>query len=76
LKVTVFTTEDCGLCRDAERMVLALQKKICFEVDFVDICADPAVYNRYWDRVPVVAVDGNEVAAPLDEHRLKAILAP
>lgn len=76
MRVTVYTTEDCGLCRDAEEIVLRLQKKIRFEVDFVDIRADPVVYDRYWDRVPVVAVDGKEVAAPLDEPRLKAILAP
>ncbi len=77
MKVTVFTKDGCGLCRDAEEMVLRLQKKIRFEVDFVDIDTDPVVYDRYRDRVPVVAVDGKEVAAaPLDEPRLKAILAP
>ncbi len=76
MKVTLYTKEDCGLCREAEQMVLEMQKKIRFEIDFVDISADPVVYNRYRDRVPVVAVDGKEVAgAPLDEQRLKAILA-
>ena len=75
MKVTLFTKEDCGLCREAEEMVLELQKNIRFDVDFVDISADPVLYNRYRDRVPVVAVDGKEVAAaPLDGHRLKAIL--
>ncbi len=77
MKVTVFTKDGCGLCRDAEEMVRRLQKKIRFELDIVDIDTDPVAYDRYRDRVPVVAVDGKEVAAaPFDEPGLKAILAP
>jgi glutaredoxin len=74
--VTLYTKDDCGLCRQAEQLLLRLQKRFRFEVEFVDIEADPGVFGRYWARVPVVAVDGKEVAAaPLDERRLKAALA-
>ena len=73
--VTLYTKADCGLCREAAEALLRIQKKIHFQLDLVDIEVDPAVFSRYWDRVPVVAVDGKEVAAtPLDEGRLREIL--
>ncbi len=76
MKVTLFTKDDCGLCKEAERLLLRLQKKLRFDVEFVDIEANSAVFDRYWARVPVVAVDGKEVAAaPLDEHRLRVALS-
>jgi glutaredoxin len=76
LKVTLYTKSDCGLCHEAEATLQRLRGKIRFDLEIVDIEADPAAYARYWDRIPVVAVDGEEVAsAPLDEQRLKAALS-
>ncbi len=76
MRVTLFTAEDCGLCREAEQLLLRLQRRLGFELDVVDIGSDQSAFDRYWARVPVVAVDGKEVAAaPLDEQRLKAALA-
>lgn len=76
MKVTLFTKDGCGLCREAERLLRSLQRKIRFELELVDIETDPAVFDRYWARVPVVVVDGKEVsAAPLDERRLRRVLA-
>ena len=75
MKVTLFTKTDCGLCRQAEEALRRLGKEIPFELEFVDIEDDPELHNRYWDRVPVVALQGTEVAAaPLDEGRLRAVL--
>ncbi len=75
MKVTLYTMEGCGLCRDAEELLLRLGKKIPFELVLVDIESDPELHSRFWDRVPVVAVKGREVAAaPLDEGRLRAAL--
>jgi hypothetical protein len=45
--------------------------KIRFELELVDIEVDSATYERYRDRIPVVAANGDEVAAALlDEKRL------
>jgi len=74
-RVTLYTKQDCGLCREAEDALRRIQKKARFELELVDIEADPAISSRYWDRVPVVAVDGKEVAmAPIDETRLRSLL--
>jgi glutaredoxin len=75
LIVTLYSQAECGLCREAEAMLRRISGKIHFELQIVDIDADVAVYERYWARIPVIAVDGEEVAAaPLDERQLAAAL--
>ncbi len=76
MKVTLYTKSECGLCEEAEGVLRRLQRDIRFELESVDIETDSLAYDRYWDRIPVVAVDGTEVAAaPIDEDRLRVILA-
>ena len=75
MTVTLFTRPECGLCREAEEALRRLQKKIDFELSLVNIDSDQELHDRYFDRVPVVVVDGKEVAAPLDEPRLRALLS-
>ena len=75
MKVTLYTKDECGLCREAEEILRRLGRKIHFDLELVDIERDPELRSRYCDRVPVVAVEGKEVAAaPLDEARLRAVL--
>ena len=56
-------------------MLKCLQKQTRFEIEYVYIEADAGANERYGSRIPVIAVDGDEVAAaPLDEKQLTAIL--
>jgi len=76
LRVTLYSKDDCGLCRKAEAMLRRLQKKSSFELEIVDIENDRSLFDEYWIRIPVIAMDGEEVAAaPLDEKRLEQLLA-
>lgn len=59
--VTVYTRAGCGLCRTAEEVVGRVAGRRA-DVRLVDIDADPALLERYTVRVPVVAVNGEEVA--------------
>jgi len=75
LKVTLYTSAECGLCRKAEVVLRRLQAKIRFDLDLVNINEDDVLFRQFWDRIPVVMVDGQEVAAaPVDEKRLVAAL--
>ena len=75
MKVTLYTKEDCGLCEEAASMLKRLQKQSRFEIEYVYIENDSSATERYGSRIPVIAVDGEEVAAaPLDEKQLSAIL--
>lgn len=58
--VTVFTRDGCGLCREAEALVAREARG--HDVQRVDVDADPGLQRRYNVRVPVVAVDGVEIA--------------
>jgi glutaredoxin len=58
--VVVYTRERCGLCRSAEAVVAREARGA--DVRHVDIDTDDDLVARYTIRVPVVAVDGVEVA--------------
>lgn len=57
-RVVVYTRDGCGLCRTAEELAASEAR----DVVLVDIDADPVLQRRYHVRVPVVTVDGREVA--------------
>jgi glutaredoxin len=60
-RVTVYTRRGCHLCEEAEQVVRALAGDR-HEVVLRDVDADPALLDAYTVRVPVVEVDGVEVA--------------
>jgi glutaredoxin len=59
--VTLYTRRGCHLCEAAERVIRQVAEGRA-EVELIDIDADPAITDRYTVRVPVVAVDGVEIA--------------
>lgn len=74
--VTVYTRAGCTLCREAERIVAEVAHGLA-KVELVDIDADPSITERYTIRVPVVAVDGEELFEfHVDEQALRAALRP
>ncbi len=71
----MYGKKDCGLCEKAERSIRRIQQGTDLDLKIVDIEGDTGAYGRYWDRIPVVLVEGKEVAAaPIDEARLRAAL--
>ncbi|CAN5843906.1 glutaredoxin family protein [soil metagenome] len=59
--ITVYTRVGCHLCDDA----IALVRQVAADrahVEVVDIDTDPQLVARYTVRVPVIAVDGVEIA--------------
>ena len=59
-RVTLYRAEGCHLCESAERVVLGVQAEVPFELESVDITGDPELESRYRERIPVLAVDGEE----------------
>ena len=75
MTVTLYTQAGCGMCREAEAMLRRIGGKIRFALVIVDIDADSSAHAKYWDRIPVITVDGEEVAAaPLNERHLASAL--
>jgi glutaredoxin len=59
--ITLFTRAGCHLCEAAEQVIRRVATGRA-HIEVVDIDADPALTDRYTVRVPVVAVDGAEIA--------------
>lgn len=59
-RVVVYTRAGCGLCATAERQVTAEAGRAV--VVMVDVDTDPDLQRRFHVRVPVVEVDGVEIA--------------
>ena len=58
--VHLYTRTRCGLCRRAAELVAREARGA--EVVTIDVDTDPDLVTRYGVRVPVVTVDGVEVA--------------
>jgi glutaredoxin len=59
--VTLYGRPGCHLCDDARAALVPLAAELGFALDEVDIEADDALLRRFLERIPVVAVDGEEL---------------
>ena len=58
--VTLFGKPGCHICADVRARLWPLAAVLNLEVEEVDILGDEALFARYRDRVPVLAVAGRE----------------
>ncbi|HSZ14491.1 MAG TPA: glutaredoxin family protein [Solirubrobacteraceae bacterium] len=56
--VTVYSKPDCHLCVDAMLALRRLQGELAFALEEVDITGDDALHRAYFERIPVIALDG------------------
>lgn len=61
IEVVVFLRDGCHLCADALADLEALRSREPFSVRTVDIERDDRLHARYLERIPVVAVAGEEL---------------
>jgi len=59
-KVTLYTRAGCHLCDDAKGVLTAAREHLSFDLDEVDIDADPQLRRLYNDEVPVIAINGSK----------------
>ena len=75
--VTLFTREGCHLCAEAEAALARLAREEVFALERVDIESDDALLKRYLERIPVVALEGEELFDfEVDVERLRHKLRP
>ena len=58
--VTLYGKPGCCLCDEARQVVASVGERHPFELEEVDISLDPALHHQYGERIPVVAVNGEE----------------
>jgi glutaredoxin len=61
VRITLFSKPDCHLCADALAALQALQAELDFDLEEQDITLDDGLHRSYFERIPVVALDGEEL---------------
>jgi glutaredoxin len=59
--VILYGRPGCHLCDDARAALERVRAGHPFELREVDIESDDALFTRYLERIPVVALDGEEL---------------
>ena len=65
-QVTLYTKPGCHLCESVEEVIRDVARRRAFELKLVNILEDPAAFALYEFEIPVVFVNGKEIA----RHRL------
>lgn len=74
--ITLYGRPGCHLCDDARTQLVALAAELAFSLEEVDIESNDELHARYLERIPVVALDGDELFDFfVDERALRAALA-
>ena len=73
--VTLYARDGCHLCDDARAALERVRAVRPFHLEEVDIAADDGLHARYLERIPVVALDGEELFEYfVDEEALRRTL--
>jgi glutaredoxin len=59
--ITLYSKPDCHLCAEALATLLRLQGELDFELEQHDITRDDVLQRSYFERIPVIALDGEEL---------------
>jgi glutaredoxin len=59
--VTLYSRPGCHLCDEAREALARIRTTAPFDLLEVDIESDDALHARYLERIPVVALDGEEL---------------
>jgi hypothetical protein len=74
-QVTLFTKPGCHLCEEVEAVIARVAKRRPFELIIRNIVENADDFDRYQYLIPVVQVDGNEIAQyELTEEQFEAAL--
>jgi glutaredoxin len=61
-KITIYSKPDCHLCDLAKDVIERCREKIDFSLQVVDISQDPELFQQYQNDIPVILLDGKEIA--------------
>ena len=74
--VTLYGRPGCHLCEEALAVVHRVRADVPFDLHERDIEADDALLRAYLERIPVIAVDGEELFELfVDEDALRAAVS-
>ena len=73
--VTLYTKPGCHLCDRAKEVIQRCQQRAEFGLTVVDISVNPELESRYGQDIPVILLDGVEIARHfVRERQLRELL--
>lgn len=78
MRVTLIGKPGCHLCEDAMAVVrdVVADLDVDVEIEERSILDDPQLYERHWEEIPVVLIDGERHTFwRVDPERLRAALS-
>ena len=60
IQIEILTKKDCCLCDDAKEIVERVLPDYPATLTLTDIESDPALYEAFKERIPVVRINGEE----------------
>jgi glutaredoxin len=60
-RLVLYGKPGCHLCEEARETVAAVRARVSFELEEVDVSTDPDLHREYGERIPVLALDGDEL---------------
>lgn len=67
-RLTLISREDCHLCDEMRAALVQFRARYEFEVDVVDVDRDPALEERWGDKVPVLLDGEREICRYFLDH--------
>ena len=61
-RIVIYSKPDCHLCERAKEVVERCRQQIDFAVEIVDISQNSELLDRYGHDIPVILLDGEEIA--------------
>ncbi len=75
MRVTLYGKPDCHLCDDVKAVLERLAQEYGLAIEVVDITQDTGLWERYWDAIPVVEIEGGPtLVSKITEYRLRRVL--
>jgi glutaredoxin len=62
IKVIMYSKNICPLCDKAKRVLEEIQEEIAIDLEEIDIYQDDALLEKYQLMIPVIEIDGEEIA--------------
>ncbi len=66
VKVVLYTKPGCPLCERTEGILLLLSGLVEIDLEYIDISSDYSLFQKYQYDIPVLFVNGEEIA----RHRM------
>jgi glutaredoxin len=68
-QIIIYSKSDCHLCDVAKEVIERCRERVDFAVEVVDISQNAELFERYRNDIPVILLDGREIARHVVRER-------